>query len=166
MAVVLSNVVVNSGALFRGRGDVKVWTDRVTDRFGNEARKYAPSRTGELRSKITTSTKTVGPRQVEGLIASRAKHTMYVLRGTTGPIMSDVVWAAGALDALRRDPNTGFYPAGTFMPLPAHAGFAARLALTVDGQKANNFLERAWRGTARDHRALRGKAVPSFILSP
>ena len=61
---------------------------------------------------------------------------------------------------------------GYWMPIPDMAtrkfnppgqGHWAR---EVSGQTAHNFLERAWRGTARDHRAIRGKGVPYFILNP
>lgn len=160
---VLIRTVTFTEKLYRGRGDVRVWLNRVTARFGREAKHYAPVRSGQLRAQISTTTRRSGRHSCEGTIASKAPYTMYVLRGTTGPIMSDTAWGS-ALDLLRRE--DGSYPPGTFMPIPAHGPYAARTALVVSGQSPNNFLLRAWAATARDHRAIRGKAIPTFIANP
>lgn len=160
---VLIRTVTFTEKLYGGHGMVRVWLDRITTRFGQEAKHYAPVRTGRLRAQISTSTRRTGRHSCAGTIASKAPYTMWVLRGTTSPIMSDTAWGA-ALDSLRRD--DGSYPPGTFMPIPAWGPYAARTALVVSGQSANNFLLKAWVATARDHRAIRGKAVPSFIANP
>lgn len=160
---VLVRTVTFTEKLYRGNGDVRVWLNRITDRFGREARHYAPVRSGKLVRGISTTTRTTGRHSCAGTIASRAKYSLFVIRGTHGPIMSNVAWGA-ALDELR-DEN-GRFARGALMPLPAFGPFKARLALIVDGQTANNFLLRAWFATARDHRALRGKPIPGFIAHP
>ena len=136
---VLVRTEVFSSKLFRGRGDVRVWLNRVTARFGAEAKHYAPVRSGRMRAQISTTTRTVGAHQCSGTIASRAPYTMYVLRGTTGPIMSDTAWGS-ALDLLRRP--DGSYPAGTFMPIPAWGPFRARPALIVDPLRGSMTADR------------------------
>lgn len=161
---VLIRTVTFTEKLYRSNGDVRIWLNRVTARFGREAKHYAPVRSGRLVAGISTTTRRSGVHQCEGTIRSTAPYTLFVLRGTTGPIMSNAAWAAGALENLI-GPN-GRYITGSLMPLPAYGPYKARLATTVSGQRANNFLIRAWAGTARDHRALRGRAIPTFITNP
>lgn len=184
---VIVSIDVFSERLYRGRGDVKKWVDLITDRFTRETRKYvirSSTRSGELARGIHSSTKTVGPHQVLGTWMSEAPHTLYVLRGTTGPIQTNAHFAnpGGAFKlewvTLKRGRRAGQRvlvrqgQKGHFMPIPDRSSglFAPPgqgfYATSVSGQTAHNFLERAWRGTARDHRAIRGRGIPSFILHP
>ncbi len=81
----LKTVVFDQG-LYHGNGDVIQWCRKITAKFTLEAKRYAPVRTGELVEGISGTVRHVGLRQVEGIIESKAPHTMFVLRGTTGPI--------------------------------------------------------------------------------
>jgi hypothetical protein len=177
---VITKIVVFDEGMYHGNGLVGRWMNLITDRFGREARHYAPVRSGQLRDGIFSYAHQIGPRQVQGIIESTSPHTMYVLEGTTGPIMSDVGWATQGVGAYRtvtiyRGPGHRFsytpqegYTRGTmqranpgfFMRIPAWGGHRTFFALAVSGQAANNFMYRAWRATARDHRAIRGVSGP------
>lgn len=186
---VITRIVVFDDALYHGNGDVVKWCTKITNRFADEARHYAPVRSGELVAGISGATHTIGRRQVEGIIESRAPHTMYVLRGTTGPIMTNKGWAnpngawtqvwgwakqGGGFTKNKGESAPGArrrqFPVrvkGYWMHVPAtdDGGFKGGFFTEVSGQDANNFLLKAWRATARNHRAIRGP-VPSFILTP
>lgn len=163
----ITRVVVFDQYLYHGKGDVYQWCRKITTRFGREARHYAPVRSGELREGISTDTSQVGVRQVQGVISSSAPHTMYVLKGTTGPIMSNKHWAnptGGTVELWKgkgKDrKRVRVRQKGHYMHLPEGNGFDSHFTMEVDGQQANNFLLKAWRGTARDHRAIRGVVSP------
>lgn len=174
----LSRVVVFDQGLYHGNGDVIEWCRKITAKFTAEAIRYAPVRSGELVSGISGSVNHVGERQVEGIIKSVAPHTMYVLRGTKGPISTAKYKAdpGGATLMLWKDvkdPHTGrtrrrkvpVRQKGFYMRIPASEFGPAFFATEVSGQRANNFLLLAWRATARNHRAIRGP-VPQFITNP
>jgi len=186
MAVgVLTTVVVFDRDLYKPGHMVHRWMTLVTTHFVGHAIADAPVRSGELKAGISGDTNQVGDRQVEGTISSSAPHTLYVLRGTTGPIMSNRRWAnpEGAYSKLwgSINPKTGKFTRrhikgaerkqitvrnkGFWLRVRSGPEFDQHFALQVRGQEANNFLERAWRQTARNHRAIRGRA-PSFIRNP
>lgn len=173
-SAILVRTVVFDQQLYRGNGDVHRWCRKITDRFGREASEAAPVRTGELAEGIITNTRQTGERQVEGTITSTAPHTMYVLRGTTGPIMSNRGWrnrAQGPMKVVWKGKgskrkqiiirNKGYMKLNTADAPPGTP--IATFKWEVSGQDANNFLATAWARTARDHRAIRGRGVPSFI---
>jgi hypothetical protein len=186
MAVgVLVNTVVFDRDLYKPGHMVNKWVHLVTQRFTSHAKDIAPHRSGELRAGISGSARQVGSRQVEGIIASRANHTMFVLRGTTGPIRTTRAFAnpEGAYSELwgSIDPKTGKFTRrhikgaertrhkvrnkGYWLRVRAGNGYGQHIAFQVNGQEANNFLLAAWRRTAINHKAIRGK-TPTFILHP
>jgi hypothetical protein len=158
---ILVRTVVFDESLYRGNGDVHRWVRGVTKEFGANAVVAAPKRTGRLAKQIKTFNRRVGPRQVEGAIRSTAPYTMYVLRGTTGPIMSDKGWAKRAKFPSGKSPKTGKYVTG-WMRL---RGPGPLYKWKVSGQSANNFLLKAWKTTARRHRAL-SQRIPDVIRHP
>src|SRR5690606_12677820 len=101
---------------------------RFTRRMGRNtsalARRYAPVGQGTLRRGIQDPEMTGLPRSSHARIVSRARHTLYVHEGTTGPI---------------RRPNGGVMPIRN-----VHArGHIVAYRRTVRGQRANPFLARA-----------------------
>lgn len=185
MAVgVLVKTVVFDQDLYKPGHMVNKWMHLVTQRFTSHAKDIAPHRSGELRAGISGSARQVGVRQVEGVIASRANHTMFVLRGTTGPIRStrgfanpegrqSELWGSvnkagkfttrnikGAERKQYKIKNPGYW-----LRVRAGNGYGEHIAFEVNGQHANNFLLAAWRRTANNHKAIRGK-MPAFILHP
>lgn len=171
----LKTVVFDQG-LYHGNGDVIKWCRLITAKFTMEARRYAPVRSGELVAGISGTVRHVGVRQVEGIIQSKAPHTMWVLRGTTGPISrkkfkdnpegaSIVLWKDVVRHGKKRRERVPVRQKGYWMKLPAGGDFPVVYKTEVAGQDANNFLEKAWRATSRNHRAIRG-AIPTFITSP
>lgn len=177
ITAVMGPVVVFDEKMYvRPFGTVVRWMDRVVLAFGNNARKYAPVQTGNLRAGIRTDVKNVGPRQLEGIIESTAHYSLWVLRGTTGPIMANRAW-----NLTHGDPDKFFMlftrrtKANNFRPRPKR-GMMLRFTSTetgtpvvtasVRGQEANNFLLEAWAATARTHRSLRGITIPVAIASP
>jgi hypothetical protein len=184
-AAVLVKTVVFDRDLYKPGHMVHRWVTLVTERFTMHARTLAPKRTGELAAGIEGDTAQVGPRQVEGTIASHAPYTMYVLRGTTGPIMTKRAHANpdGAYSQLMGsiDPRTNKFTRrhikgaerrlfsipnkGYFLRLPGDEYGPHLITMSVNGQEANNFLLAAWRRTANNHKAIRGK-MPAFIMHP
>ena len=113
-----------------------------------------------------------GPKHYEVHIHSHADHTMYVLRGTTGPIMSRRMWGfrqkypglrapRGGLvnpaSPMRSKIDLGWMHAhGYALRVRAGNGYPERFALKVRGQSANNFFARAADRTAVTNSSLRG----------
>lgn len=179
----VTKVVVFDERLYHGNGDVFKWCALITTHFTNHARRYAPVRSGELMEGISGDTKQVGIRQVQGTITSTAPHTMYVLRGTQTPIRTTRGHAnpEGGFVTLwgSINPQTGRFTtryirgqrrfqkripvSGYWLNVREGGGYPRKLLLWVHGQEANNFLARAWRATARNHRAIRHR-VPVFLL--
>lgn len=159
-----TKVVIFDQHLYRPTGLVGKWMTLVTGHFVEHAKHYAPERTGELREGISGGTQQVGERQVEGHISSSAPHTMYVLKGTTGPIMSNTRWASGGAPATGVEwrgkgsarKQVRFRKKGFWLKLPEDEWGDGGFYSEVSGQEANNFLLKAWAATARNHRAIRG----------
>jgi hypothetical protein len=124
-------------------GIVWKWCDIATDHFGDHCRRYIVKgnkiRSGELLGGISTTMLRSGPHQCTGIISSSANHTLFVIRGTTGPIV------ATRSKRLRVRAGNGY-------PEARHA--------SVNGQQAYNFFDMAWRATAHQQRALRRAANP------
>lgn len=193
MPAVLVKTVVFDRDLYKPGHLVHRWTTLVTTHFTEHARVAAPKRTGEMAAGINGDTHQVGDRQVEGTIESPAPYTMYVIRGTGFPTKGREGRIYTTLGFGRRDghgvvylwgykdPATGKFSRsggarserrryavrlkGHWMVLPPGGGFSKGWAFQVSGQEPNNFLAVAWRRTARNHRAIRGR-MPSWISSP
>lgn len=185
VTAVLTKTVIFDEVMYKPGGLVHKWMGLVTTKFEMHAKHYAPVRTGNLRAGISSGVTQIGPEQVVGTIESTAEYSLYVLRGTTGPIMRTKAFRAGGdkskayvkvwmgrtkaggwsrrsrVDRQQRSIRRK----GWFLRLEPWGEFPVVFAFSVAGQDANNFLLRAWRATARNHKAIRGKE-PSFILNP
>lgn len=162
-------VVIFDERMYHGTGTVARWMDLVTFKFEAFAKTYAPVHTGAMKAAINAEVRTVGPRQMEGIIASPMPYTMYVLRGTTGPIMSNRAWNTLAArpglelsQIVRGKDGTGAPRRGMMLRFEGYDG-RLHLAASVSGQDANNFMFRAWRAVGRNHKALRGISIPSIV---
>lgn len=173
ISAVMGPVVVFDEKMYvRPFGTVVRWMDRVVLAFEVNAKKYAPEQTGNLRAGIHGNTTKVGPKQLEGTIESTAPYSLYVLRGTRGPIMSNRAWGLthGDPDRFhmlwRENKKTGRRVARRGMMLRFHSTETGQLIITaaVSGQSANNFLLEAWAATARTHSSLRGISIPAIRL--
>jgi hypothetical protein len=149
-------IVIFDETLYRPGGLVWLYVGRITRKFATEARRAAPVRSGELRAGIRAGTpRKPSLKKVSGTIGSTAPHTMAVLRGTHGPIMSDALWATG----------------GTLTGIPGQKLAVGRDRLyppvtpmsRVAGQRANNFFAVAWVKTAARHPSIRGTGVPRVL---
>lgn len=159
MSAELEAVVIFDENLYRPGHLVDRWMNLLVTHFEGHAQDLAPVRSGQLKAGITGSARRVGEKQMEGLIASNAPHTMYVLGGTTGPIYTDTAWAMGAEIANAYGENEeGRRVAlkGHWLPVGNNPWPPIRYRHSVSGQAANNFLVKAWRRTARNHKSLRG----------
>lgn len=147
------------------------WFRLMTHRFGENARESAPVRTGALARGISTDVhNSVATRLLTAHITSNAPYSIYVIRGTHGPIMADRAWARPELHGqvmLWRDTPRGrrLVPIrlkGHWMKLKAWGEWPSSFQWQVRGQEANNFLAKAWAKTARKHSCLRGAGIPPF----
>lgn len=173
MTVELTALVVYDSRIFYHGSHVSRWANAVERRFVTNARQAAPVRSGELAANIHGESFRSGVRHWDVHIHSDAEHTMYVLRGTTGPIMSNRMWAFRSRTGLRF-PRGGRIPpsaATRWNELPrmdflrqnyyllrvrAGKGFPETFRISVEGQEANNFFADAADATARRHPSLRG----------
>lgn len=171
----ISRVVIVDDGMYQGRGIVINWVRRVTNSFARSARELAPMRSGRLRAGIHQGTPRNPLRKVvQGTISSHAPHTMYVLRGTTGPIMSDALWALGGVVPHRaeqprvmRRPGRGgkphlvrTSPPGLKMAVGRNLYPPETPMFVVRGQAANNFMLKAWVVTGTKHSAIAGVSFP------
>jgi hypothetical protein len=153
----LSGVVVTDSVLFARTGDIGRWAHRVETSFTAHAIKEAPSGAdtgrinktdpaypvGSLRRNTSGSVSRVGPRQYQTDVTVDVPYALAVLRG------SRTIYARGA--------GGRFANAEEGMYIPGNPGWgSSRWAQKRAGQKANNFLERAFTATARSHSSLRG----------
>lgn len=170
-------VVMYSSVLYRRTGLVGRWAYSVARHFTLNAKIAAPKRSGELAAGIVSEVElSAAMHTAEMAISSTAPHTMYVLKGTTGPIMSKRLWGfwsrgggqnygrwpRGMNNAGRPDLITG-NRMGYVMRLRPGKGHGALLKATVSGQEANNFFGTAADMTAMQHTSLRGFS-PGFRL--
>lgn len=148
-------LVIYDSRLYGRTGQVRRWAERVERRFTFNAIQAAPERSGDLRAGIFGNVDRIGPNRLETTIASTADHTMYVLKGTTGPIMSDELWAQGGIDGAIAALPEG-EPIRGWMRLRPGNGFGVMFRLEVSGQRPQNFFAEAAAATARRHSSLRG----------
>jgi hypothetical protein len=108
---------------------------------------------------------------------SEVPYTLYVLRGTTWPIMTEQGWntthgvvAEGGEGVFwhwvpGKIEGTEIAQAipGFWMHFGGH-GYPWVYRWAVDGQVSNNFLLKGWRDTAHFHRAMR--RIPTFVRDP
>lgn len=181
---VFTTVVIFDELLYKPGGQVHRWMTLLCKHFEMHAIEEAPERSGELKAGIWSAAVPYGIRQMRGTIASEAPHTMYVLRGTTGPIMADKMWdnPGGAYVKLWGyvDPVTGTFSRratkgskreqhnvrvkGYWLAVGKQRAWPPITPRgKVAGQEANNFLFRAWRLTARTHPSIRGLAPAASI---
>lgn len=164
----LERVVIFDYSLYAPGGQVNVWVHKLGYRFAANARRAAPIRSGMLKRGIRAGFRKRGTKKIEATIGSTAPHTMWVLRGTTGPIMSDAVHAAGGriqssmFEMVNGRPvakpgymmavgrNWGWKPTGS----PVTPKFF------VSGQSSQNFFYTAWVKTAARHPSIRGVPFP------
>lgn len=176
MQVELGAVVVYDSVLYNRTGQVRRWADALNARFVLNAKNAAPMRSGELRAGISGEVTRIGPRHLQTVIESAAPHSLYVLRGTTGPIMSRRMWGfsqkfphliapRGAMffgSNVAGSPSQGrinmqwMRENGYALRLRPGKGFGTTYALAVSGQEANNFFGVAADRTAVRHPSLRG----------
>lgn len=153
-------VTVNSGALFRGKGDVKRWMGGIQREMTGHSKRFAPVRSGALRAGVRGTVATTGPRRVQGSTWSYAPHTRYVVYGTGSPIKSNIGWAHGTGQGKSWIFVTGRYgpmPRGVkfhYMKLRPGNGFPTLYRDQVKGQRSNNFFFRAYVATRLNHRSL------------
>lgn len=152
MAGAITSLVIYDNVLFDYYGQIHRWAIGLERRFTWNARQAAPvnkrpfkshwqhlagfAYRGALQRNITGSVQKVGPKHFQTIIHSRAPYTLYVLRGTTGPIT----------------------PAeGSYMIVPRNPGFGTHQRLrSVSGQRPQNFLQTAAAQTAARHPSIRG----------
>lgn len=168
----LTSLVIYDSRIFAIGGHVNRWANSVERRFVMNAKQEAPRRSGELRAGISGESFKSGPKHWQVHIHSDAPHSLYVLQGTTGPIMSNRLWGFRQKVPHLRGPRRGMlnpskpystrfdmdwmHSHGYALRVRAGNGFPERFALTVRGQSANNFFGRAATATARRHSSLRG----------
>lgn len=169
MATAKTRLVLFTDQLYRPGGMVFGWVRKITNRYAREARAAAPVRSGALKASIRGGApRNPFAKTVQGTISVGTDHWLYVVKGTHGPIMSDAAWASGGpkymmVPYMRSNGKISLRPT----PMPGHMMAVGRNPWPpvspmgkVKGQAANNFLETAWRRTARDHRAIRGVPFP------
>jgi hypothetical protein len=165
-------IVVTDTKLFNRTGAVGVWAEKVNVAFVAHAIAEAPIGTdtgrvnksransgwpvGSLKANIAGGVTRVGPRQLETTIASYAPYSLYVIKGTGTIYSKSARIPAG-------EPGAGqFAPLGegSGMYIPGNPGWGgSKIRQHVSGQKANNFLGRAFDKTARTHSSLRGHSI-------
>jgi hypothetical protein len=168
MAVgVMTRVVIVDGALYRPRGLVWVWTRKVGTLFGQNVRSHVKSRTGALKRGIRVTYRKPGTKMIQATIGSTAPHTMYVLRGTTTPIMSTALWAVGGPNspaAMTQNDNGMWVPApGMTMAVGRNPWPPVKPRFWVRGQRANNFFFKGWNDTARKYPSIGRAPFPAGL---
>lgn len=167
-------LVLYSSVLFDRVGPpstVRAWAERLERRFTANAKEFAPIRSGELRAGISGEVTRTGSHQLDTIIRSDAPHSLYVLKGTTGPIYSRRMFGFRGRTGLRyprggafivgarQVPNIPFLrERGYLLKVRAGRGFPQRYAVSVSGQEANNFFLAAASATAMRHSSLVGFA--------
>lgn len=169
--VALTGFVIYDERMYQGRGHVVYdWGHRIERNFTMWAKEEAPIRSGELRAKISGSMVRTGVRALTTTIETAAPHSLYVIRGTTGPIYSRRMWGfrnkfphlkyprgGGLLSQFFGPPDLlALHGRGYALRVRAGKGFPERLAVSVSGQRANNFMGRAATRVAARHSSLAG----------
>lgn len=164
-------VRVNSADLYKTGHMANRWFGQISRQLSVNTRAAAPSRTGTMKKGIHTNMHAVPQaRRMEIDWWSEVPYTLYVLRGTTSPIMARGLWEVGGQPAaaFTKDPEKGWVGVrGRWMRVrPAPFSYYAKPThrLYVAGQRRNNFLSRGWRKTAIRHAVMR--PTPNFIKNP
>lgn len=163
-------VHVNSDDLYKTGHMVNRWFRRLAGRLEDDVRAAAPMRSGDLKAGIRGRVDADPSQHHMTLnLEFNAPYSLYVLRGTTGPIFTKKGW------------ETGIGNGKSFILVPGKYGFMQQNQPgywmrfggwgypwvwkdAVAGQKQNNFLLTGWRKTASHHRAM--ARVPSFVWNP
>jgi hypothetical protein len=170
----IKRVTIVDDSMYHGKGVVIRWVGIVTRKFARESRAFAPRRSGRLKAGILPGTPRNPFRKVvKGTVSSSAPYTLYVLRGTHGPIMSNKLWAVGGPDSpaayrvIIRRTGRGGKPHPVRVPVKGMQMAVGRNLrppvtpmFTVNGQKANNFMAKAWATTAAAHSGLGPFPIP------
>ena len=132
--------------MYQGTGLVRRrWANSIERNFVMWAQAEIVSsgavRSGELLLGIHGSVVRTGPRKLEVYIESQAEHSMWVIQGTTGPIMTTERWMGVSNKPMALRPGNGW---------------PAMRRAEVAGQRPNNFMGRAADRVARRHSSLRG----------
>lgn len=146
-------IEIHDEKLFHGRGAVNVWANRLAATNTRNTKKAAPvnKRTrkfpgnpprGHLKANISSSVTHLGTKVIGIDTHSKAKYSIFVIRGTK--------------TQYRRDVLGRFAPNAVGFPLPANNFGPFRRSQRIRGQKANNFMVEGLRLTATTHPAIRG----------
>jgi len=161
---------IHASTLFKTGHMANRWFSGISRQLGSNVRRAAPMRSGELKGGIHSSMSS----NAQGLnmtitLSSSAPHTMHVLRGTTGPIMTHLGFRTGIGEGrsfIMVQGRYGLMPRaipGYWMHFGGY-GYPMVYKDSVAGQSSNNFLLRGWRATAARHQAMRH--IPHFIYDP
>lgn len=163
-------VVVTDSKLFNRTGDVGRWAARVEASFTAHAEAEAPTGfgsgrvnksranaaypVGSLKASIHGEVERVGVRHLQTTVSVNVPYAMYVIKGT-GPIFSKSARIPAGEPGAGQFAPIGFGEAGMY--IPANPGWGkSKIRQHVRGQRANDFLGRAFAATARSHSSLRG----------
>lgn len=159
---------INPQTLFDSTGDVTKWAQARRAGLVRRAKREAPNgadsgRTrksranpepfGSLIKGIQGSTNRVGPLQVQIILESTVRYSIFVLKGT------NTIYGKQSRVGGTGPNRTQFLLGGTrkTMYLPPNLGYKGGVPVSqVSGQKANDFLSRAVNGEAARHPALLG----------
>lgn len=159
MRLVLDNLVVHDQALFMPGGDVHNWVHEVASELFFYAQREAPINkrpnktaghlpVGSLHAGLRSDVDRIGLKVFTIDLYSTAYYSKWVIKGT------NTIYRRGA---------RGYFGAaqeGRGMYLPTNPGFGpGRWRQRVRGQRANNFLGRAYDDTALRHPALKGMSA-------
>lgn len=157
MRYAITGIVVDDLKLFAPYGTIGRWAATVNSEMFFHAQRNAPINkrpnktsgqppVGSLLASIRGDLDRVGPRQFQMHTSVNVPYAMYVIMGTSA------IYARGS--------GGRFSTAEGGMYLPANPGFGrARWRQRVRGQKANNFLEKAFAATARAHPSIKGYSM-------
>lgn len=175
MATVTALVITDS-VLFNRTGSVRRWTDRVETAFTahaiaeaprgsdtgriNKSRQNAAFPEGSLKNSIRGEVVQIGPKQLQTTVSVNVPYATYVLKGTRGATATLARYPAGTYDANLRPIGGRFAPGLRGMYLPANPGWGrSKIVQRTRGQRADNFLGRAYDATARSHSSLRAYSM-------
>lgn len=162
--------VVTDTKLFNRTGDVGRWAERVKVAFVAHAIEQAPTGAstgrvnksranaafpvGSLKASIRGDVERIGPRHLQTTVSANTPYAIHVIKGT-GPIFSRSARIPAGQAGAGQFAPIGFGFGGMY--IPANPGWGkAKIRQHVSGQRANNFLGRAFDATARTHSSLRG----------
>lgn len=165
----VTGIVVTDTKLFNRTGDVGRWAEKVKVAFVLHALEEAPVSSGDgqrrwparqqtsiypgaLRDSIEGEVVRVGPRQLETTVSVNVFYAMYVIKGTNTIFSATARGEGGQFQSLEGGQQGG-------MRLPSQAWIGPVVRQRVRGQRANNFLGRAFDATARTHSSLRGHSL-------